>query len=336
MEHRYLGNSGLLVSAIAYGNWVTHGNQIADDTATACIQAAFDAGVTTFDTADVYALGKAEDVLGRALQPVRRASYELCTKVYWTTGPGPNDCGLSRKHIMESCDASLRRLRTDHIDLYQAHRYDTETPLEETMVAFADLVHSGKVNYVGCSEWTAAQIREGAALADELRIPFVSSQPQYSLVWRVIEAEVVPTCEELGLSQIVWSPLMQGVLTGKYRVGEEPPTGSRAHGDSEEAEMMSLIMNDGLLGRVQQFAEVAAELGCSAAQLALAWVLRNSNVAAAIVGASRPEQIHENVGAVEVELSDATASQIEELFSPDAILDPSMTEAFAPSARPDR
>lgn len=335
MEHRYLGNSGLLVSAIAYGNWVTHGNQVDDRVATECVHRALEEGITTFDTADVYADGAAEEILGRALDGVRRESVELCTKVFWPTGDGPNDRGLSRKHIMESCHASLRRLRTDHIDLYQAHRFDTETPLEETMVAFADLVRQGKVHYLGCSEWTAEQIEAGAALAAELRIPFVSSQPQYSLLWRVIEDEVVPTCERLGLSQIVWSPLAQGILTGKYRAGEDLPEGSRAHGDTDEAQLMSVMMNDELLDQVQEVARVAELIGCSTAQLALAWVLRNDNVAAAIIGASRPEQITDNVGALEVELSDELASRIEGLVAASTITDPSMTEAFAPSGRPD-
>ncbi|MEZ5267070.1 MAG: aldo/keto reductase family protein [Microthrixaceae bacterium] len=334
MEHRYLGNSGLKVSAIAYGNWVTHGNQVDDDTATACIHAALDVGITTFDTADVYALGKAEEVMGRALEGVRRESYELFSKVYWPTGDGVNDRGLSRKHIMESCENSLRRLRTDHLDLYQAHRYDLETPPEETMVAFADLVRAGKVHYIGVSEWTAEQIRAGAALAAELRIPFVSSQPQYSLIWRVIEEQVVPACAELGISQIVWSPLAQGILTGKYLPGEPPPAGSRAEGDTPEAKMMSLMMNDELLERVQELAQVAKMLGCSTAQLALAWVLRNDNVAAAIVGASRPEQIVDNVGALRVELTDELASQVEALLAPSALTDPALTQKFAPSERP--
>lgn len=334
MEHRYLGNSGLKVSAIAYGNWVTHGNQVDDDTAIACIHTALDAGITTFDTADAYALGRAEEVMGRALQGVRRESYELFSKVYWPSGDGVNERGLSRKHIMEGCDGSLRRLRTDHLDLYHAHRYDTETPLEETMVAFADLVRAGKVHYIGVSEWTADQIREGAAMAAELRIGLVSSQPQYSLIWRVIEGEVVPACRELGISQIVWSPLAQGILTGKYRPGEPLPTGSRAEGDTHEARMMAMMMNDELLERVQELAQVADMLGCSTAQLALAWVLRNDNVAAAIMGASRPEQIIDNVGALEVGLTDEVASRIGDLMAPSSLSDPALTAQFAPSRRP--
>lgn len=334
MQHRYLGRSGLKVSAISYGNWVTHGNQIDDVAATACVRRALELGITTFDTADVYAEGRAETVLGEALAGERREGLELCTKVYWPTGTGVNDRGLSRKHIQESCHASLRRLRTDHIDLYQAHRYDTETPLEETMTAFADLVRQGKVLYLGCSEWTADQVRAGAALARDLGVPFVSSQPQYSLVWRVIEGEVIPACRELGLSQIVWSPLMQGVLTGKYRPGQPPPAGSRAAGEGQEAQVMSLIMNDQLLAAVAELGELAQEQGCSTAQLALAWVLGNDNVASAIVGATRPEQLEDNVGALDVVLDDAVRARIEAIIGPHVIADPAMTEAFAPSERP--
>jgi aryl-alcohol dehydrogenase-like predicted oxidoreductase len=334
MEHRYLGDSGLLVSAISYGNWITHGSQVEDDRAITCVHAALDLGITTFDTADVYAETRAEEVLGRALQGVRREGIELFTKVYFPTGPGRNDRGLSRKHIMESCHASLRRLRTDHIDLYQAHRFDTETPLEETMTAFADLVRQGKVNYIGVSEWTAEQLRAGAALARELRIPFVSNQPQYSMLWRVIEAQVVPASRELGVSQIVWSPLLQGVLTGKYLPGQPPPQDSRAaHGDPK-TNTMQLFMNDELLTAVQQLGEVAERAGCTTAQLAIAWVLRNDNVASCIVGATRPEQLEDNVGALDVDLSDELVAEAEALLAPHVLDDPSLTEAFAPKERP--
>ncbi|MFS2032183.1 aldo/keto reductase, partial [Curtobacterium sp. CT11-45] len=229
MEFRYLGNSGLKISEITYGNWLTHGSQVENDVATQCVRAALDAGITTFDTADTYANTAAETVLGEALQAERRQSLEIFTKVYWPTGPkGHNDVGLSRKHIMESIDGSLERLQTDYVDLYQAHRYDHETPLEETMQAFADVVRQGKALYIGVSEWNAEQIRAGAALAKELGFQLISNQPQYSMLWRVIEGEVVPASKQLGLSQIVWSPIAQGVLTGKYKPGQPLPEGSRA------------------------------------------------------------------------------------------------------------
>ncbi len=292
MEFRYLGSSGLKISEITYGNWLTHGSQVENDIATQCVRAALDAGISTFDTADVYANTKAETVLGEALKGERRESLEIFTKVYWPTGPGgKNDTGLSRKHIMESIDGSLSRLQTDYVDLYQAHRYDTETPLEETMQAFADVVRQGKALYIGVSEWTADQIREGHALSKELGFQLISSQPQYSMLWRVIEDEVVPTCAELGISQIVWSPIAQGVLTGKYKPGQAPPEGSRATDDKGGANMIKRWMDDDVLTKVQDLQPVADEVGLSMAQLAVAWVLQNDNVAAALVGASRPEQV---------------------------------------------
>src|SRR3954462_9513303 len=227
MEFRRLGRSGLKISAITYGNWLTHGSQVENDVAKACVAAALEAGITSFDTADVYANTVAESVLGEALAGERRESLEIFTKVYWPTGPGgPNDVGLSRKHIHESVNASLKRLQTDYVDLYQAHRFDTETPLEETMEAFADVVRAGKALYIGVSEWTAEQLQEGHRLARRLRIPVSSNQPQYSMLWRTIEAEVIPASEELGIGQIVFSPIAQGVLTGKYLPGQQPPEGS--------------------------------------------------------------------------------------------------------------
>ncbi|GMA34002.1 hypothetical protein GCM10025876_02060 [Demequina litorisediminis] len=267
VSYRYLGNSGLKITELVYGNWLTHGSQVENDQAAACVKAALDVGITSFDTADVYANTAAETVLGEILAGERRESLELFTKVYWPTGPkGANDMGLSRKHILESIDGSLRRLQTDYVDVYQAHRYDHDTPLEETMVAFADVVRAGKAHYIGVSEWTADQIRAGAALAKEPAYPLISSQPQYSMLWRVIEGEVIPASEECGLGQIVWSPVAQGVLTGKYRPGEAPPAGSRATDDKGGASMIQRFMNDDVLTRVQALAPIADALGLSMAQ----------------------------------------------------------------------
>jgi aryl-alcohol dehydrogenase-like predicted oxidoreductase len=332
MEFRHLGRSGLVVSEIAYGNWLTHGSQVEADAATACVQAALDEGITTFDTADVYAATRAESVLGDALEGVRRESYELCTKVFWPTGPGRNDRGLSRKHIIESIHGSLRRLRTDHIDLYQAHRYDHSTPLEETMEAFADLVRSGKALYIGVSEWTADQLRAGHALARELKVPFISNQPQYSMLWRVIEAEVIPASQELGIGQIVWSPIAQGVLTGKYKPGHAPPAGSRATDDKGGAEMIQRFMTDDVLTRVQQLVPLADDAGLTMAQLAVAWVLQNPNVASAIVGASRPEQVAENAKAAGVKLDADLMKKIDEVLGDVVVRDPAKTRS--PLERP--
>src|SRR3954452_17697490 len=280
MEFRHLGRSGLIISEIAYGNWLTHGSQVEEDAAHACVRAALDAGITTFDTADAYAGTRAESVLGRALKGQRREGLEIFTKVFWPTGPGPNDRSLSRKHIMESINGSLRRLEVDYVDLYQAHRYDYSTPLEETMQAFADIVHAGKALYIGVSEWTAQEIRAGWELARDLKIQLISNQPQYSALWRVIEAEVVPTCEELGLGQVVFSPIAQGVLTGKYVPGQAPPAGSRATDDKGGSNMIGRWLRDDVLERVQELAPIAEEAGLSMAQLAIAWVLQNDNVSA--------------------------------------------------------
>ncbi|NYI04963.1 aldo/keto reductase family protein [Allostreptomyces psammosilenae] len=334
MEFRHLGRSGLVISEISYGNWLTHGSQVEEETATSCVRAALDAGITTFDTADVYAGTRAEEVLGRALKGERREDLEIFTKVFWPAQPSPgrNNRGLSRKHIMESIDGSLRRLGTDYVDLYQAHRFDHSTPLEETMSAFADLVHAGKAHYIGVSEWTADQIRRGWALARELNVPLVSSQPQYSALWRVIEAEVVPTCEELGIGQIVWSPIAQGVLTGKYLPGQEAPAGSRATDDKGGAGMVSRWLRDDVLTRVQQLRPLAEEAGLTMAQLAVAWVLQNPNVSSAIIGASRPEQVAENVAAAGVRLEAELMARIDEILDPVVERDPSHTGKQAPPA----
>ncbi|KRE61565.1 aldo/keto reductase family protein [Nostocoides sp. Soil756] len=334
MEFRYLGNSGLKISEITYGNWLTHGSQVENDAATACVRAALDCGISTFDTADVYANTKAETVLGEALKGERRESLEIFTKVYWPTGPGgKNDTGLSRKHIMESINGSLTRLQTDYVDLYQAHRYDTETPLEETMQAFADIVRQGKALYIGVSEWTADQIRAGHALAKDLGIQLISSQPQYSMLWRVIEGEVVPACEELGISQIVWSPIAQGILTGKYKPGQAPPEGSRATDDKGGANMIKRFMDDELLTRVQKLQPIADEAGLTMAQLAIAWVLQNDNVAAALVGASRPEQVESNVKAAGVKLEASALAAIDEALGDVVVRDPRKTAENAPQTR---
>jgi aryl-alcohol dehydrogenase-like predicted oxidoreductase len=333
MEFRHLGRSGLIISEIAYGNWITHGSQVEEDAALACVRAALDAGITTFDTADVYAGTRAEAVMGRALSGERREGLEIFTKVFWPTGPGRNDRGLSRKHIMESINGSLKRLQTDYVDLYQAHRYDYSTPLEETMTAFADVVHSGKAMYIGVSEWKASEIRAAKALADELKIQLISSQPQYSMLWRVIEAEVVPTSEELGLGQIVWSPIAQGILTGKYLPGAEPPAGSRATDENSGANFMrDLVGNRELLEAVQQLKPIAESVDLSMAQLAVAWVLQNPNVAAAIIGASRPEQVAENVKAAGVKLPEDVMKAIDEALGSHVERDPART--VSPANRP--
>ena len=330
MEYRHLGRSGLVISEIAYGNWITHASQITEEAAHACVRAALDAGITTFDTADVYAETRAEEVLGRALAGERREGLEIFTKVFWDVGPGQNDRSLSRKHIMEGIDGSLRRLQTDYVDLYQAHRYDHSTPLEETVIAFADVVRAGKALYIGVSEWTADQIRAGAELARELNVHLVSNQPQYSMLWRVIEAQVIPACEELGIGQIVWSPMAQGVLTGKYLPGQPPPTGSRA--TTEDGSFMDRFLSDDLLTRVQQLSPLAESAGLSLAQLAIAWVLQNSNVSAAIIGATRPEQVTENVKASGVRLDAELMKRIDEILEPVILRDPALTRS--PRHRP--
>ena len=328
MEFRYLGNSGLKVSEITYGNWLTHGSQVENDTATRCVRAALDAGISSFDTADVYANTVAEQVLGDALRGERRQSLEIFTKVFGPTGPkGHNDTGLSRKHILESIDGSLTRLQTDYVDLYQAHRYDVETPLEETMQAFADVVRQGKALYIGVSEWNAEQLRAGHALARELGIQLISNQPQYSMLWRVIDAEVVPTSVKLGVSQIVWSPVAQGVLTGKYLPGAAPLAGSRATDAKGGADMISRWMSNEVLAAVQKLRPIADDLGLTMAQLSLAWVLANPNVASAIMGASRPEQVADNVKAAGVKLDAGVLAAIDEVTRELAEFDPRQTKS---------
>lgn len=337
MEHtvgyRRLGASGLKITEITYGNWLTHGSQVEADTAIECVHTALDLGITSFDTADVYANTAAEEILGRALAGRRRESLEVFTKVYWPVGPkGPNDVGLSRKHIMEGINGSLTRLGMDYVDLYQAHRYDHETPLEETMQAFADVVRAGKALYIGVSEWTAEQIRAGQELAAQMGFRLVSNQPQYSALWRVIEGKVVPTSQELGLGQIVWSPMAQGVLSGKYLPGQEPPAGSRATDDKGGRRMISRWMRDDVLTAVQALRPIAQDLGLTMPQLAIAWVLRNPAVSSAIVGASRPEQLEDTVKASGVRLDDDVMSAIDIALGDVVERDPSLTSS--PDKRP--
>lgn len=334
MQFRYLGDSGFKISEITYGNWLTHGSQVENEQAQACVRAALDVGISTFDTADVYANTQAETVLGEALKGERRESLEILTKVFGPTGPkGHNDVGLSRKHIMESINGSLTRLQTDYLDLYQCHRYDYETPLEETMQAFADLVRMGKVLYIGVSEWTAEQLRDGHALAQQLGFQLIANQPQYSMLWRVIEGVIVPTCIELGISQVVYSPLAQGVLTGKYRPGEQPPAGSRATDEKGGANMIKRWMSNDVLERVQQLVPLAEEAGLSMAQLAVAWALQNDNVSSAIIGASRPEQVHDNAAASGVKLDADLLTKIDDVLDPVVERDPARTSHSSPKTR---
>jgi aryl-alcohol dehydrogenase-like predicted oxidoreductase len=315
MEYRRLGSTGMYVSEISYGNWVTHGSQVEAEAATKCVRTALDLGITTLDTADVYAGTKAETILGKALKGVRRESYELFTKVYFPTGAGKNDRGLSRKHIMESCHASLKRLNTDHIDLYQAHRFDFETPLEETLSAFDDLIRQGKVSYIGFSEWNAEQIKAALKIQDDRGYNrFVSSQPQYSALWRVIEAEVVPLSKREGIGQIVWSPMAQGVLTGKYLPGKKVPAGSRATDKKSGAGFISRWLREDVLTAVQNLKPIADEVGVTIGQLSLAWVLANENVSSAIMGATKPSQVKENAKASGIKLSSDQLKAIDKVL----------------------
>ena len=331
MKYRYLGNSGFKVSELTYGNWLTHAMQVDEAAALATVRAALDGGITSFDTADVYANQAAEVVLGKALAGVRREGIELFTKCYWPVAErGANDTGLSRKHIMESINGSLKRMNVEYVDLYQAHRFDYETPLEETMQAFADIVRQGKALYIGVSEWRAEQIAAGAALAKQMGFQLISNQPQYSMLWRVIEAEVIPTSESLGVSQIVWSPMAQGILSGKYLPGQPVPNDSRA-ADEKAGSFIREKLNDDLLSRVAQLAPLAEECGATMAQFALAWVLRNPNVSSAIVGASKPEQITSNLKALEIEIPDEIAAKAEAILQPVAVFDPAETKS--PPAR---
>jgi aryl-alcohol dehydrogenase-like predicted oxidoreductase len=305
--YRRLGSSDLNISEISLGSWLTYGGGVSNRQAKACVDKAFDVGINFIDTANVYGGGGAEELLGEVLARRPRDSYVLATKLYY---PVNGDRGLSREQVFKQIDLSLGRLRTDFVDLYQCHRYDRETPLEETMEALTEVVRQGKARYLGFSEWTADQIRAALALVPGVE-KFVSSQPQYSLLYRVPEREVIPLCKENGISQIVWSPLAQGALTGKYKPGEEPAAGTRA-ASQQMGWAMDSYRDDDVLERVQRLVPIAEDLGVTMAQLALAWVLREDNVAAAIVGASRPEQVEENAGASGISLDDATLQAIDE------------------------
>jgi aryl-alcohol dehydrogenase-like predicted oxidoreductase len=317
MRRRRLGTSDLMVSEISLGSWLTYGGGVSRERAEACVAKAFELGIDFIDTANQYQGGRAEEFLGEVLAHRPRDSYVLATKLYWPMPDGSH--GLSREQVFTQLDASLSRLRTDYVDLYQCHRYDWDVPLEETMEALTEVVRQGKVRYLGFSEWPEEKIREAQAMAGVEH--FVSSQPQYSMLWRGPETDVIPASRELGISQIVWSPLAQGVLTGKYKPGEPLPEGTRATSDTMGI-FMDRARNQQLLERVQQLRPVADELGVSPAQLALAWVLREQNVASAIIGASRPEQVEDNAGASGVELDRATLEQIDEILGDSVAWEP--------------
>ncbi|HKT45459.1 MAG TPA: aldo/keto reductase family protein [Gaiellaceae bacterium] len=320
MRYRQLGSSDLQVSEISLGSWLTYGGAIESARAEACVEKAFEVGINFIDTANVYAGGKAEEFLGEVLASRPRDSYVLATKVFF---PMPNgDSGLSRAQILKNIDLSLARLRTDYVDLYQCHRYDWRTPLEETMAALSEVVRSGKARYIGFSEWPVEQIAEAMEM-DGVE-PFVSSQPQYSMVWRGPEREVIPYCRDHGISQIVWSPLYQGILTGKYEPGRPPPSGSRATDDKQNF-FMDAADNQELLERVQQLKSVADGVGVSLAQLSLAWILREPNVASAIIGATTPQQVEENAAASGVELDAATLRRIDEILGDSVLFPPAMS-----------
>jgi voltage-dependent potassium channel beta subunit len=316
MKYRNLGKYGAKVSEVALGSWLTYGGATEDEAATRCIEKAYDLGINFFDTANAYARGKSEEVVGRALAQYSRASYFLATKVFFPMGDGPNDRGLSRKHIFEQCHASLKRLGTDYIDLYQCHRYDPSTPLEETLMALDDLARQGKILYAGVSEWSAGQITDavdyirGAGLH-----PLVSNQPYYNMLGRGIEKEVIPVCEREGLGQVVFSPLAQGVLTGKYKPGQEPPAGSRAADPGQNMFMGGGKLDQDQLAKVQKLAPIAEQAGLSMAQLALAWCLRQPNVSSVIIGASKSAQVEDNAGASGKTLSPEILAAIDEALA---------------------
>ncbi|MEA2664669.1 MAG: hypothetical protein QOI11_1613 [Candidatus Eremiobacteraeota bacterium] len=321
MRYRNLGRWGVKVSAVGLGSWLTYGGSVEEDAARACMRRAFERGVTFFDTANVYARGRAEEVVGRTIAEFPREQIVLATKVYFSMGEGPNDRGLSRKHVREQIDASLRRLNVDYVDLYQCHRYDTSTPLEETVRVMDDLVRAGKILYWGVSEWNADQIAAACALARARGwAEPVSNQPQYSALWRRIEPRVLPTCREYGLGNVVWSPLAMGILTGKYSDASRPPAGSRAAGRA--ADMMEDYFTQPVLDAVQRLKPLAAEAHCTPAQLALAWCLRDEVVSSVIVGATRPEQVDDNVAAADLDVDPSVFARMDDILAPVAPYEP--------------
>lgn len=314
MKYRNVGHSGLKVSEIALGSWLTYGTAAEQKAADACIEKAFESGINFFDTANAYNRGEGEKAMGAALKPYQRSSYVLSTKVFFPMGEGLNDRGLSRKHIFEQCEASLKRLGVDYIDLYFCHRYDAQTPLEETLRALDDLTAQGKILYAGVSEWTGTQITEAAGIAERLNLrPLISNQPIYNMFERYIEREVLPVSEKKGLGQVVFSPLAQGILTGKYKPGAPLPADSRAANNSVNS-IITSYLNEQVLLVVQELEQVAHKQDISLAQLALAWVLRQPGVSTALIGATKPEQIEENVKAVDIQLTPETLEQIEEIL----------------------
>lgn len=317
MKYRNLGSSGLRVSEIALGSWLTYGKSVEDDTAQKCIQTAYEAGINFFDTANVYEQGEAEIVLGKALAEYDRSSLVVASKVYFPMGDGPNDRGLSRKHIFEQCDASLKRLGMDYIDLYQCHRYDPHVPLEETLWALDDLQRQGKILYAGVSEWPADKIQEAHKIAKERNFrPLVSNQPAYNMIERFIERDILPVSQANGMGQVVFSPLAQGILTGKYKPGQEVPSDSRASNSEIGSGLKKYLENERLLEAVQELSKFAQQLDINLTQLALAWILRHPGVSSAIIGASKPEQIEDNIKAVDFELTKEILVGINELLQP--------------------
>jgi voltage-dependent potassium channel beta subunit len=310
MKYRRLGNSGLKISEIGLGSWLTYGKSVNNQTAYDCIHKAYELGINFFDTANAYENGRAEEVLGEVLKEYPRSSYVVATKLFFPMGPGPNDRGLSRKHIMEQCDASLKRLGLDYIDLYQCHRFDPEVPMEETLYALDDLVRQGKILYAGVSEWSAAQIEKAAGIGKAYQLrPIISNQPIYNMLERYIESEVLPVSNENGVGQIVFSPLAQGILTGKYQPNSEKPADSRAANDSVNFVINSYFRDD-VLTSVQKLNNLAAELGVTLSQLSLAWILRHPGISSAIVGASKPQQVEENVKAIDINLNHEVLKEI--------------------------